>query len=426
MSINNLNKFWNNFEDIFYSNVLYEDIKKDISNKKAVLHRYFDDEIEIKHCKNKPMLDEFNNMLKYIIFNHPCSGSRFEDIVSENHSTHKLEVLLSDEILNDNRIVDLFFKNRFELFYFLTSNKQSGEVSVNLSKMHVENILKHNLKFKNKYSYTINISESELHCENFIEKLIYLNKKNNISEFIQFELLEYDIDFKKVEDNMKLLFLNGFNFILDDYGLKHSNKERYVILEKLENEIRKENIDKVFENSLTKAVKIDGTMVSSILFNNNFLEIETLSNNFNIDIMLNIMSHYNNYVDRVQCSKSIDSISLEKLMLEHGIDKEVNSNLYPIFLDLINPNIEAMKNKEKYLEQQGTLLEVCDKLYEVCIMQQAKGKEIVFEFTNMQEVNDLLFGIISSKNMKKDLVYTQGRLHGEKTKPILNIKKGKK
>lgn len=418
-----INTFWDNFFLEFNISSLDELNTLIHQLKKNTMH-FFDDEISenitLTHTKESLL---FISMLQNIINFHPFVGSKFEKIVSFDENTKKVEVLLSNDLLDDDIIQQIFFSHRQEMLFYLINNNQAEKVGIFISLKHVENIIKHTetQNINHDYNYSINICEAEFRKDFFINYLIKQKKLNNIHEFIQFEILEHFIDFDKVEKNIEKLFLNGFNFLIDDFGCKFSNQKRYSRLKGIEVNIRNKHANMNFNNKLTYGLKIDGEIVASILFNNQFLDNENLSKNFNIDYFYKILTHFINFSKRIKVNHSFEFLEIQNKLIEEGLNKKKNEKLFILFYQLMNPIVENMLKRENELIQTNNIIDINHKLKKIFSLQKNENIEIIFEFLNLKEISSILLDIIKENNANSKHILLQGWLYGEKTKPILNF-----
>jgi len=384
-----LNLFWKNFNNYLVLN----EIDKDFILELKLL----------KSDKNKLILD---NLLEYIILNHPLMGSKFEDIKNLDGKLKKYEVLMADDIMKDENIC-LFFRHRNDLFKYLTNPELGLNVSLKLSTMHIRNIKKHISYYNNNNTrYTINISEIELLSDTFIE---YMLKNKHLNRFIEMELLESYIDFsnKKVLKNITILHENNFKIILDDFGDNYSNLERIKELQIVENKIL------TSKKPIINSIKIDGTMLISLLLEKNFFDTEYFIKSFDKKIIMGIMVHFKNYKSRLK----LKDYECELFKIDIGKTLKNISN-YAEFKDFFNPYIKRMKIYEKKLISENKLVPATIKLNKVLELYSNGKMEIIFEFVNLKVIKEYIYECLTNK-VDSDRIYTQGYLYGCSTDNIL-------
>jgi len=383
-----LELFWKNFNNYLNNNDIDSDYILELK--------------ELKTAKDTIILD---TLLEYIIINHPLMGSKFEDIKDNNNNLKKYEVLMADDILND-KFINMFFDNRLDLFTFLTCPELGLSASINLSYMHINNIKRHIQLNNNNARYTINISEIELLSDTFIE---YMLKNKHLNRFIEIEILESYIDFanKKVLKNVKILHSNGFKIILDDFGDNYSNIDRIEELQNIENEVT--NSKKPIINS----IKIDGTMLISLLLEKDFFNTTIFKDSFSKKHMGDIMVHFKNYKSRLKL-KDYECKLFNMDMDE--IFKDINS--YDDFINFFSPYIDKMQKYERKLISENKLVPATTKLNKVLELYEGGELEIIFEFINLSVIKEYIYECLTDK-VSCERIYMQGYLYGCSTRNIL-------
>jgi regulator of replication initiation timing len=360
---------------------------------------------ELKKLRNAKDTIILDTLLEYIIEKHPLMGSKFEDIKDSNNNLKKYEVLMADDILED-QFISMFFNNRLDLFTFLTNPELGLSASINLSYMHIENIKRHIEANNNNARYTINISEIELLSDCFIE---YMLKNKHLNGFIEIELLESYINFtnKKVLKNVKILHSNGFKIILDDFGDNYSNLERIEELQVIENEIINSN------KPIINSIKIDGTMLISLLLEKEFFNTTIFKDSFSKNNMADIMVHFKNYKSRLKLKDyecKLFNMDMEEIF------KDIDN--YEDFIDFFTPYIDKMRKYEEKLISENKLIPATIKLNKVLELYDGGELEIIFEFINLNAIKEYIYECLTNK-VSCDRIYMQGYLYGCSTKNIL-------
>jgi len=334
--------------------------------------------------------------VEYVVLYHPLIGSKFEDIVDEQEKTIKYEVLLSKAILKDKKLFEYIFEDIQDMYLYLASPLiENNNAPVLLTFQHLKNIETHKKINNNKTKvYTINISNLELNDTLFIKQMI----SNNKSHYIELELLEYKINLQSlmIKKHIEELKKATYNFILDDYGVGYSNYNRIKSLNLLsEDMIRKSNT-----KSYIDTIKIDGSLLSSIMFNNNFTdEIKKISSEIE---MKELNVHLFNFLNRLNSNREGKKI---KFKAPQENKEEIMSS------------IKYLRKKETELEANNQIRNICEEMHEVINHINNNSINIVIEYVNLKSIKNFITKFFKKHGFQGN-IYFQGFYIGERTKNI--------
>lgn len=300
-----------------YISTLYSSAEKIASPNVKVNQQLQANITKLKELFNKLKDKKYNELSKtdkelveqiiyYIIHNHPLMGSKLEPLIGENGEIVKYEALLTGEMLYQDVLLKQLVSDNGKFLSILNDSAYLKTLNIDITIQHIfqtiylndinvsENLKESEKNFKGnipkRIKTSINLSEEELKNPYlkeelkdpyFIEKIkdpyfievlkklqFELKAKGNyeLKDIISFELLEHYfkiLDNPEAEENLSdkdKIIVKNLSWItsqkieigLDDFGEGHSNQKR------LENMI-KMNIKPAY-------VKIDANIVSALFF----------------------------------------------------------------------------------------------------------------------------------------------------------------
>jgi len=338
---NEIEVFWGIFKAKFINSGSLQNylkrMKKDI------------EKIKKKKLK-KEKVKKIQKKLIYIVENHPLMSSKFEDIIKiENKEEEKIksEALIGNDILKDKIIKENLIGSRQELIEIITSHKYLKKVGIYLTLKHIETAIYINKgHIKNKLS--INISEEEITNDKFFITLRdykkQLKKECNIelSSILQFEILEYDINFKKkyIWNKLKRLKTLGIDLSIDDFGSNFSNLKRVKRI------IKNQKKSNYHIEEYIRTIKIDKKITSSLAYQKykEFLKNKKYSKHSQL---------YHNFILHVSNIIEVPFKEIENILIEEK-DKDILDILYEIER---NMNISVKEQVEKQIKDFYELLQ---------------------------------------------------------------------
>lgn len=381
-----------NDEDISY---IKEYLMSSLKELKWKLLDIEDENINLEEYK---FIKNMTKIMSYIVDNHPYMSSKFEDMIrleDNNLIKIKSEVLIGNNLLDDDVIKETLISNRYELIELITKHKLLKNIGIKLTLKHIETAI-----FINQdsllHKLSINISEEEIINDTFFKKLKEIKKQLKeklnieIADIIQFELLEYKIDFsqKHIWDGLKRLKELDIDLSIDDFGSNFSNLKRIIdIRDKQETHLE-----------YIKTIKIDKKITSAVSYNKFKVYLKEKKYNATSEEFQYFLIHLTNIIE-------IPFLNLKSVLDEH-IDKNIN--------DIIN---EIEKNYK--IDIQKTVHIELNKFEELINYLQKnnliKRINLVFEFIDNKIVKDIIEEISKEKNIE---VLAQGYYFKESIEPI--------
>lgn len=411
-----IQSFWINFIEEFQDQLLIDGEELHLSHHSKIENQdiqYIENYLinSLKHLKSTltdidvesvdedefAFVQKMNDIMCYIVEHHPYMSSKFEDIIKieqENFIKIKSEALIGNNILEDDIIKESLISNRFELIEMITKHELMKNIGVELTLKHIETAVFINQK-KQKHKLSINISEEEIVNDEFFNKLKELKKtlkdklNIDISEIIQFELLEYEIDFsqKKVWDKLKRLKSLDIDLSIDDFGSNFSNLKRLQDIR-----LKQEHIEYI------RTIKIDKKITSAVSFEKfkHFLKGKHYSKHS--QNYQHFLMHLTNIID-------IPFINL-KSVLDENIDKNIEDILFEIEK---NYHIDVQKTVDEEMQKFNELV---DYLKHNDLLNQIN---IVFEFIDNEFVKTVIEEIAKETNID---IMAQGYYFEESIPPV--------